>query len=187
MARTLIPWFLCPSNSIYNADPYGFGTTDYMVVNYTDIDPTLGVRNKLTRMDGGLVVNGQPISKISDGTSHTIMIGEDVGRMFETLQYGSESLYPDPVYTPASGYYWNTTQNASILYSSTNPGAILGTGDVATPSGMRGLPRWAEPDNANGVSGQANSYNGTRNLHSQADQRQRLSAGRTRRIRFVRC
>ena len=47
VARTLIPWFLCPSNSIANADPYGFGTTDYMVVNYTDIDPTLGVRNKL--------------------------------------------------------------------------------------------------------------------------------------------
>jgi prepilin-type N-terminal cleavage/methylation domain-containing protein/prepilin-type processing-associated H-X9-DG protein len=161
VARTLIPWFLCPSNSIANADPYGFGTTDYMVVNYTDIDPTLGVRNKLTRMDGGLVVNGQPISKISDGTSHTIMIGEDVGRMFETLQYGSESLYPDPVYTPATGYYWNTTQNASVLYSSTNPGAILGTGDTATPSGNRGLPRWAEPDNSNGVSGQANAYNGS--------------------------
>ncbi len=98
MARTIIPWFLCPSNSLYQADPYGFGTTDYMVVNYTDIDPVLGVRNKLTRTDGGLVKDGQAISKISDGTSHTIMIGEDCGRQYETLsgsgnQYGSESLY----------------------------------------------------------------------------------------------
>ena len=79
VARTIIPWFLCPSNSLYQADPYGYGTTDYMVINYTDIDPTLGIRNTNTRMDGGLAVNGQPISKISDGTSHTIMIGEDCG------------------------------------------------------------------------------------------------------------
>jgi prepilin-type N-terminal cleavage/methylation domain-containing protein/prepilin-type processing-associated H-X9-DG protein len=165
VARTLIPWFLCPSNAIYSADPYGYGTTDYMVVNYTDIDPVLGVRNKLTRMDGGLVVNGQPISKISDGTSHTIMIGEDVGRMYESLQasgqYGSESLYPDPVYNTGLGYIWNTTTNSSVLYSSVAPGATVATGDVATPSGNRGLPRWAEPDNSNGVSGQANAYNGT--------------------------
>jgi len=167
VARTVIPWFLCPSNSIYNADPYGFGTTDYMVVNYTDIDPVLGVRNKLTRADGGLVINGQPISKISDGTSHTIMIGEDVGRMYETLSggtgYGSESLYPDPVYNTTLGYVWNNNANppASVLYSSLQPGAVVGTGDIATPSGNRGLPRWAEPDNSNGVSGQANAYNGT--------------------------
>src|ERR1700722_11301561 len=31
VARTVIPWFLCPSNALANADPYGFGTTDYMV------------------------------------------------------------------------------------------------------------------------------------------------------------
>jgi len=163
VARTLIPWFLCPSNSLYQADPYGYGTTDYMVINYTDIDPVLGVRNKLTRTDGGLVVDGQAISKISDGTSHTIMIGEDCGRTYETLNLGSESLYADPVYNTAAGYVWNNTANppASVLYSSLQPGAILGTGDTATPSGNRGLPRWAEPDNANGVSGQANAYNGS--------------------------
>jgi prepilin-type N-terminal cleavage/methylation domain-containing protein/prepilin-type processing-associated H-X9-DG protein len=161
VAKTIIPWFLCPSNSLAQPDPYGYGTTDYMVVNYTDIDPTLGVRNKLTRMDGGLVVNGQPISKISDGTSHTIMIGEDCGRQFETLSLGSESLYPDPVYTPSLGYVWNNNTNSSVLYSSLQPGATVPAGETATPSGNRGLPRWAEPDNANGVSGQANSYNGS--------------------------
>src|ERR1700685_3000712 len=55
VAKTLIPWFLCPSNALYAADPNQYGTTDYMVVNYTDVDPVLGVRNKTTRMDGGLV------------------------------------------------------------------------------------------------------------------------------------
>jgi prepilin-type N-terminal cleavage/methylation domain-containing protein/prepilin-type processing-associated H-X9-DG protein len=161
VAKTIIPWFQCPSNSLGAPDPYGYGTTDYMVINYTDIDPTLGVRNKLTRTDGGLVVNGQPISKISDGTTHTIMIGEDCGRQYETLTLGSESLYPDPVYTPSLGYIWNNATNSSVLYSSVAGTAVLPAGETATPSGNRGLPRWAEPDNANGVSGQANSYNGS--------------------------
>ncbi len=66
-AKTIIPWMLCPSNSLYAPDPDGYGTTDYMITNYTDIDPTTGVRNKLTRMDGGLSVGGGPISKVSDG------------------------------------------------------------------------------------------------------------------------
>jgi prepilin-type processing-associated H-X9-DG protein len=156
-AKTVIPWFLCPSNALYTADPDGYGTTDYMVVNYTDIDPATGVRNKLTRMDGGLVVDGQPIAKIADGTSHTIMIGEDSGRMFETLKYGSESQYNDPVFgsggaTAAQGFYWNG--KATVLYT----GGTVPTGDTVTPSGRRALPRWAEPDNSNGVSGQANAF-----------------------------
>jgi prepilin-type N-terminal cleavage/methylation domain-containing protein/prepilin-type processing-associated H-X9-DG protein len=157
-AKTLIPWFLCPSNALQTNDPDGYGTTDYMVLAYTDVDPATGVRNKLTRTDAALSVEGAPISKISDGTSHTIMIGEDSGRMFETLQFGSESLYPDPVFGSSSGvssnqgFYWNG--KATVLYT----GGTLPTGDTVTPSGRRALPRWAEPDNANGVSGQANAY-----------------------------
>jgi prepilin-type N-terminal cleavage/methylation domain-containing protein len=78
-AKTVIPWMLCPSNSLYAQDPDGYGTTDYMVTNYTDIDPATGVRNKLTRMNGALSVDGAPMSRISDGTSHTILMGEDTG------------------------------------------------------------------------------------------------------------
>ncbi|HET6327561.1 MAG TPA: DUF1559 domain-containing protein [Planctomycetaceae bacterium] len=157
-AKTVIPWFLCPSNSLYAADPDGYGTTDYMVLAYTDVDPNTGVRNKLTRALAGLSVEGAPIGRISDGLSHTIMIGEDTGRQFETLTFGSESLYNDPVFgssgtSSANGFYWNG--KATVLYT----GGTLPTGDTVTPSGRRALPRWAEPDNANGVSGQANSYN----------------------------
>jgi prepilin-type N-terminal cleavage/methylation domain-containing protein/prepilin-type processing-associated H-X9-DG protein len=172
-AKTLIPWFLCPSNSLYEPDPVGYGTTDYMVVNYTDIDPVTGVRNNNSRMDGGLIVSGGPISLISDGTTHTIMIGEDTGRQFETLKYGSLSKYADPIYGPGSaagkGFVWNGT--ATVFYCCyvktlkppTTP--ALPCGCVPTPSGRRALPRWAEPDNANGVSGQANAYNnGTTNV-----------------------
>jgi prepilin-type N-terminal cleavage/methylation domain-containing protein/prepilin-type processing-associated H-X9-DG protein len=158
-AKTVIPWMLCPSNSLYLQDPDGYGTTDYMITNYTDIDPNTGVRNKLTRMNGALSVGGGPISMISDGLSHTIMIGEDTGRQFETLTYGSESLYNDPVFGSSAatsagmGFYWNG--KATVLYT----GGVVPTGDTVTPSGHRALPRWAEPDNSNGVSGQASAYN----------------------------
>jgi len=161
-AKTIIPWMLCPSNSLYAPDPDGYGTTDYMITNYTDIDPTTGVRNKLTRMDGGLSVGGGPISKVSDGLSHTIFMGEDTGRQFETLQYGSESAYNDPIFGPQvgagsghMGFYWNG--KATVLYS----GGLPVPGDTVTPSGRRALPRWAEPDNSNGVSGQASATTGT--------------------------
>jgi prepilin-type N-terminal cleavage/methylation domain-containing protein/prepilin-type processing-associated H-X9-DG protein len=159
-AKTVIPWFLCPSNSLYAADPDGYGTTDYMVAAYTDIDPATGVRNKLTRADTGLSKDGAPIGRISDGLSHTIMIGEDTGRQFETLQFGSLSAYNDPVFgsggtSAQQGFYWNG--KATVLYT----GGTLPAGDTVTPSGKRALPRWAEPDNANGISGQANAYNGT--------------------------
>jgi prepilin-type N-terminal cleavage/methylation domain-containing protein/prepilin-type processing-associated H-X9-DG protein len=158
-AKTIIPWMLCPSNSLYAPDPDGYGTTDYMVTNYTDIDPATGVRNKLTRMNGALSVDGAPMSRISDGTSHTILMGEDTGRQFETLQYGSESAYNDPVFgaggtSAQQGFYWNGT--ATVLYT----GGVLPAGDTPTPSGRRALPRWAEGDNSNGVSGQASATTG---------------------------
>ena len=140
-AKTLIPWFLCPSNSLYQPDPAGYGTTDYMVVNYTDIDPVLGVRNKETRADGGLVVAGGPISLISDGTSHTIMIGEDTGRVFETLKYGTESKYADPIYGPAAGkkgFFWNGKKTVTYC------GPCSPNGALQTRSRARRLRRHAK-------------------------------------------
>jgi prepilin-type N-terminal cleavage/methylation domain-containing protein/prepilin-type processing-associated H-X9-DG protein len=161
-AQTVIPWFLCPSNSLYQADPDGYGTTDYMVTTFSDIDPNTGARNGLTTMNGALVVGGGPISLISDGLSHTIMVGEDSGQAFETLPYGSESKYNDPVLnadagsSAKEGWYWNGKQSVSYTAGSN----VFPTGNTPTPSGRRMLPRWAEPDNASGVSGQANSIPG---------------------------
>jgi prepilin-type N-terminal cleavage/methylation domain-containing protein len=159
VAKNSISWFQCPSNSLTISDPDNYGTTDYMITNYTDIDPTTGVRNKASRMNGALQVQPQPLASISDGTSHTIMMSEDTGRRFETLPYGSESLYADPIMGPlttaaatSSGFYWNGKE--TVAY----PVSTAAYPDTVTPSGHRGLPRWAEPDNSNGVSGQANAY-----------------------------
>ena len=50
-----IPTYVCPSNPFASPgmrDPAGFGGTDYFATVYTDISPTLGSRDKTTRMEG---------------------------------------------------------------------------------------------------------------------------------------
>jgi prepilin-type processing-associated H-X9-DG protein len=82
-AQVAVPTFLCPTNPLRpdrGIDSAGFGYTDYGPIVYTDIDPLTGVRNKLTRMNGGLTGGGSKVSTVTDGTSKTIAIAEDVGR-----------------------------------------------------------------------------------------------------------
>jgi prepilin-type N-terminal cleavage/methylation domain-containing protein/prepilin-type processing-associated H-X9-DG protein len=143
-ARTTIKMYLCPSNALYRPDPYGYGMTDYMPTNSTDIDPATGWRNKATRTLGALLLPGAPSLTITDGLSSTVVIGEDYPRNHETLFPFTTSQYPDPVI--AAGNYPLPP-------------------DLPTPSGNRAFGRWAEPDTANGVSGPPNN-NSTNGLIS---------------------
>jgi prepilin-type N-terminal cleavage/methylation domain-containing protein/prepilin-type processing-associated H-X9-DG protein len=135
-AKANVASFRCPSNSMYQPDPATYGTTDYMPTVYTDIHPITGLRDASTptarnsRADGALALVPAIISKITDGTSKTIAIAEDVGRNFETAEPFTKSKYPDIV---------NIAE------------------DAKTPSGNRAIDRWAEPDTGNGVSGPPNS------------------------------
>jgi prepilin-type N-terminal cleavage/methylation domain-containing protein/prepilin-type processing-associated H-X9-DG protein len=114
IAQTAIPTFLCPSNPLRPAsgiDSNGYGYTDYGPTVYTDIDPVTGVRNKNTRMSGGL--HGTPdgrgttIGDIPDGLSATIAIAEDVGR-FEAMP----GAYVDPVTGTARAFWrWAEPDN----------------------------------------------------------------------------
>ena len=138
-AKNEIQCFRCPSNPIRELDPSGYGGVDYMPTVYTDIDPVTGLRNASTatarnsRADGALALVPANISKVTDGTSKTIAIAEDVGRNFETVEPFTKSKYPDI---------------ANIAP------------DAKTPSGNRAINRWAEPDTGNGVSGPPNSVAG---------------------------
>jgi prepilin-type N-terminal cleavage/methylation domain-containing protein/prepilin-type processing-associated H-X9-DG protein len=131
-AKTKIKTYLCPSAPGITPDPYGYGGGHYMPVAYTDIDPATGFRNKATQVAGALNLHkfgGGHIADILDGTSNTLVIGEDAAwRNFETQYPFQLSAYVDP--TAAAGY------------------AV-----ESPPSGMRALNRWAEPDQGNGVSG----------------------------------
>ena len=125
-AKTNIAAYVCPSNpfSAKNMrDPGGFGGLDYFATVYTDIDPTTGIRNNTSQVkgkwcrvngalsveDGSTGIDGTdntsvPIAAISDGTSNTIAVIEDAGRVGPTSQGA-------PYYT-LSGY--NETSGALI-------------------------------------------------------------------------
>lgn len=88
-AKQKVANFECPSNPYANVlDPGGYGKTDYMPTVYTDIDPVpvgssnvVGLRNQTTTELGCLGLGGTPMGAIPDGSSNTIMIGEDAGRI----------------------------------------------------------------------------------------------------------
>jgi prepilin-type N-terminal cleavage/methylation domain-containing protein/prepilin-type processing-associated H-X9-DG protein len=84
-----VPTYLCPTNPLRpksGLDSFGYGYTDYGATVYTDMDPfwagttAPALRNKATRMNGGLHSGGSTIGEIIDGLSKTIAIAEDVGR-----------------------------------------------------------------------------------------------------------
>ena len=160
--KAKIKTYLCPSNPSSQDDPQGYGQTDYMPVAYCDIDPTTGARCTLSgscatyRVDGALTLHnkvapgstdiyqvyvgntavvskgaGRTIIGITDGSSNTICIIEDVGKAHESYSPFMKANY----------------------VAFTNSGA-------PSPTNLRNNYRWAEPDNANGVSGPHNSTNG---------------------------
>ena len=146
--KTVIKSFVCPGNPtalISGVDAAGYGTTDYMPVAYSDIDPTIGGRAKTSAVykkagmltvtgnivSGGTTIaagaegavtytkmnGGRRITGITDGGSNTVGLFEDVGR-------------------------GNTTWGTDLGKTTYNYGTT-----------RRSIARWAEPDGANGVSG----------------------------------
>jgi prepilin-type processing-associated H-X9-DG protein len=154
--KTKVKTFLCPSNGASADDPQGYGQTDYMPVAYCDIDPTNGQRCTINGtcatyrsaalltlhygMDpAGSVTAGNHVSSylkmsprrvtaVTDGTSSTIAIIEDVGKNHESLSPFMKASYAD------------------------------NCGDCTdkSPTGLRNNYRWGEPDSANGISGPHN-------------------------------
>ncbi len=160
--KTIIKSLVCPGNPTALAsgvDAGGYGTTDYMPIAYSDMDPTNGGRAKTSAaykkqamltltgniVSGGATIasgaaaavtytkltGGRKISGITDGGSNTIGLFEDVGR-------GNAA--------------WGT-ELGKVDYAYPTPGS--GTG--------RYIARWAEPDGSNGVSGPAKDEAGVSN------------------------
>ena len=139
---TKIASFLCPSNGVTGPDQCGFGLTDYMPVAYVDFG-TNGVRQgKVQGVDvPGTLGFGNPIAKVTDGLSNSIMVIEDSGRP-----------------TNNGGSYDQAAAGATL--GGVQPGAVtslMAAVKDVTPyatGGTIGVPgRWADPDNGSGVSG----------------------------------
>jgi prepilin-type N-terminal cleavage/methylation domain-containing protein/prepilin-type processing-associated H-X9-DG protein len=135
-AKTRVKAYECPSNVLAKADPSGYGRGDYMPTVYTDIDPVTQLRDKLNaRRNGALAIGGTRGAEISDGLSSTLAIAEDTGRNFETMTPFTKAAYADATCAGSNGV-------------------------DCTPSKLRAINRWAEPDQGNGVSGAFNNATG---------------------------
>jgi prepilin-type N-terminal cleavage/methylation domain-containing protein/prepilin-type processing-associated H-X9-DG protein len=132
---TVVPTFVCPSCPTESADEWGYGVIHYSPTCYTDLAPPNfpgtpnadgGYRWKPSRARGALDIIDRSValSQIADGTSNTLLLAEDAGR---TQDY--QTSYAEPV----------------SLY----PGAVPAPGTGS----LRAFWRWAEQDNAFGVSG----------------------------------
>lgn len=123
-AKTKLSLLLCPAASAPE-DPANYGRSDYMPIVSTNIDPTLGTPTAPKEEAGILKLRGSTFADARDGTSNTLAIIEDAGKIPDGIPGGFISNYLD-----------------------SNPNGV-----DKSPGGRRMNNRWAEPDIANGISG----------------------------------
>jgi prepilin-type processing-associated H-X9-DG protein len=136
-AQQVVKTFLCPSNALRPSsgkDSQGFGYTDYGPTVYTDIDPNTGLRNKPTRVNGALhwvgttgsagQLGGSKMADVTDGTSQTIAVAEDCGRVEPQV-----SPYNDPTGGGNNGFraFWRWAEPDTGFGVSGPPNAVSGS------------------------------------------------------------
>ena len=171
-ASQVISVYICPSatrqpdggrDGIDPLDPFsqinnGYGYNDYGPTDYTDISPVLSTsgvcampwipyRDKTTRVNGLLKQGSTRIAEATDGLSNTIAVGEDAGRDPRYLSPYAESVY-------------NGVITLQAYLATTNPNDL---GPSVGFTAERRSWRWAEPDQALGISGTPNNTNGNFN------------------------
>jgi len=162
LATASIKAFMCPSNGI-SQDSFGgvassggnFGRTDYMPVAYTDLAPVTGIRGKrvgTTRNNykEGLLSYNQStkVSSASDGTSKTVIFWEDAGR--ESQHVGKRDA------TAGGATEWVRNKGATAVVVASGDADFPAPTGTDMPSSKTVPNRWADPDNASGVSGAPN-------------------------------
>lgn len=139
-ARTVFPFFLCPSNTerpMDGRDSLGYGYTDYFTIAYVDIDANAPPGQPINdpappnKVPGAFRVAGTTPAHYRDGMSSTIVFMEMSGRGEDYYS----AKHDDPI------------------------GFGLPPGNI-----KRASWRWAEPASAAGVSGPANGVFGDDNL-----------------------
>lgn len=151
-AKVQVPSFICPSAPIdgTSRDPInGYAGFDYMFPDLSDIDSTVGSATYGQRttpsgsaawlaqvVSGMLNCDGGSFGRVSDGTSNTVLMIEDVSRAHPSVsRFGAVSARPSPVSGQADPIAWS-----------------------GGSSGGRRVFAWADPDAAsNGYSGPSNA------------------------------
>ncbi|NBW85420.1 MAG: DUF1559 domain-containing protein [Planctomycetia bacterium] len=174
LAATRIPTLLCPTNGLTKDEFAGlstgaatartagvamqyqyYGQTDYMPVAFTDLSQTDGTRQKVVMVSsrgaykaGLLSVLGDTNMKNAvDGTSQTAIFFENAGRSLQTV--GTR----DVVLNRSTTWYRSSGTGVAVPLTS---GDSMFAASSDNPSSRTVPNRWADPDNAMGVSGAAN-------------------------------
>ncbi|MCE9631474.1 MAG: DUF1559 domain-containing protein [Planctomycetia bacterium] len=184
LAATKVNTFLCPSNGI-TKDEYGglstgaqtsgsaspnqypyYGQTDYMPVSYTDLSPTDGTRQKETSATSrgsfkeGLlrVLQTSTPKDAVDGMSNTAIFFEDAGRSLQTVGTRDTTSAGG-----ASGTAWYRSGGAgpAKVIAASGDSLFVAAGATDNPSSKTVPNRWADSDNASGVSGPPNEETST--------------------------
>jgi prepilin-type N-terminal cleavage/methylation domain-containing protein len=157
-----IPLFRCASSTAVEAaggtNPTGgtFGITDYMVIAYSDLDPTTGKRIKTQAgyYEGGLSgMTKKTIANIVDGTSKTVCFTEAASRDGFYAGKRTQRLAVTQWYELAGGTpKLMSSTDASWVDGDATTGGISGT-DFSTQVAATVPARWADSDNGSGWSG----------------------------------
>lgn len=141
-AKTKVASFLCPSNASTMPDPLGFGLVDYMPIAYVGLPNTAGT---VVKKVGALGLFGNPIAFITDGTSQTIAIFEDSGRVAGNSagKYDASASAVSGGTIASAGFIKAASNGASTYLCQGQPGG----GGTTCPN------RWVDDDNGNGVGG----------------------------------
>jgi len=152
--KTVIKAFVCPANPAHQGlDAQSYALSDYMPIAYCDIGPVNGMRWTVATGEGkqkgaltltgnvaynaavatnltyvARLTGGMSLTAVSDGTSNTVALMEDVGR----------------------GVAFQGADLTAGKYVDPDGGAVIAGG---MPAGNRRIGRWAEPDQGNGWSG----------------------------------
>jgi hypothetical protein len=145
-------------------------------VAYTDIEPSTGSRWKSgsgvrNGYRDGLLTWDQSSKDAMDGTSNTVIFFEDAGR--PSMQYGKRGSGTDWYYVSGNGQLVNIAASGNINDGSSVNGVTMASyineiGSTVPAAQTSTIPnRWADSDNASGVSGapsDANRTDGTRQI-----------------------
>lgn len=147
-SKTKISAFLCPSNAITQPDPAGYGLVDYMPVAYSNL-PLPGNVPPGPKKPSAFGFFGNPLSFVTDGTSNTVCIFEDAGRLAGNLN-GKYSATQSAL--NANGQIVQAGQiQPAVVNTGTPPLCAVYPGSSNT--GNTCPNRWADADSSNGLSG----------------------------------
>lgn len=137
-AKTPIPSFVCPSTPVTGRDPDNYGAWDYMFIDLTDIDETVGSATFGERTQptgsaawlaqvraGMLNCENGGMARVTDGTSNTILCIEDAGRAHPTVGiYGALSSRNTPVSGAANPLNMSTGPNGRRMHAWADADAV---------------------------------------------------------------